>query len=285
MAAVQTDFLRGVTHDLQTPLTSIRALAAELRSSPGSRRPGADDLETITHQADRLRRMVGQLLVASRAGGWGRRRPGRRSSGPGPSSTATWSALRAARPSWISGRRTRSLLVVGDPDRFEQVLWALLDNAVKYSPAGHAHPCPAERARGRRRPTGAIRARVTRSATRDLGWMRDAEHAFEQFYRAPDAQRLAPDGSGVGLYAASGLVEAMGGRSPPEPALGSGTSVRIELPAEAVPLAGRRHGQELADGSPKYGGGTALAQRAARWPQGAARTVQSSDKPQAGARA
>ena len=59
-----------------------------------------------------------------------------------------------------------------------------------------------------------------------------AASAFEQFYRAPQARKLAPDGSGVGLYAARGLTEAMGGSISVESALGSGTAITISLPAE-----------------------------------------------------
>ncbi|MBA2632404.1 MAG: hypothetical protein H0U86_05330, partial [Chloroflexi bacterium] len=66
MASVQSDFLRGVSHDLQTPLTSIRALAAELQATPGIDETARADLDVISHQADRLRRMVAQLLVVSR---------------------------------------------------------------------------------------------------------------------------------------------------------------------------------------------------------------------------
>ena len=66
MAAVQSDFLRGVTHDLQTPLTSIRAVASELGSQEGLTDAARNDLLTIAHQSDRMRRMVGQLLAVSR---------------------------------------------------------------------------------------------------------------------------------------------------------------------------------------------------------------------------
>ena len=66
LAGVQADFLRGVTHDLQTPLTSIAALATELRAAPDQSAETRDDLDSIAHQAERLRRMVSQLLVASR---------------------------------------------------------------------------------------------------------------------------------------------------------------------------------------------------------------------------
>ena len=58
-------------------------------------------------------------------------------------------------------------------------------------------------------------------------------HAFEQFYRAADARGAAPDGSGVGLYAARGLIGPWAGRSPAlHSRLGVGTSVALVLPAE-----------------------------------------------------
>ena len=71
---------------------------------------------------------------------------------------------------------------------------------------------------------------------RDLGVGMDAEtraRAFDQFYRSTPARKMAPDGSGVGLYAARGLMEAMGGSIEVDSELGAGTSVTIRVPAEA----------------------------------------------------
>ena len=69
----------------------------------------------------------------------------------------------------------------------------------------------------------------------------DAEalaHAFDQFYRSDVARRLSPDGSGLGLHAARGLVRAMGGEITASSRLGAGTVITISLPAEpAVELA------------------------------------------------
>jgi len=59
-----------------------------------------------------------------------------------------------------------------------------------------------------------------------------AARAFEQFFRSPQARKLAPDGSGVGLYAARGLMTAMGGSVAVESALGAGATVTLRLPAE-----------------------------------------------------
>nr|MBA2600284.1 ATP-binding protein [Actinomycetota bacterium] len=135
----------------------------------------------------------------------------------------TWGALRADRPFELVVEGAPHL-AVADPDRLEQVLWAIFDNAVKYSPAGSA-----------------IHARIVPDGDqlaitiRDHGIGMDGAtrgRAFEQFYRAGPARRLAPDGSGVGLYAASGLMTAMGGSVSIEGELGRGTAFTLRVPAE-----------------------------------------------------
>lgn len=222
LAAVQSDFLRSVTHDLQTPLTSIGALATELRVEEGLPQTARADLDTISHQADRLRRMVGQLLVASRleAGAF---TPQIDVFAVRPLIERTWAALRADRPFELESEGDPHL-AVGDPDRLEQVLWALLDNAVKYSPP--ASPILVTIGQG----DGQISVSV-----RDHGAGMDKDtvgRAFDQFFRAPEARRLAPDGSGVGLYASRGLMAAMGGSIEASSALGAGSVFTLHLPAE-----------------------------------------------------
>lgn len=229
MAAVQTDFLRGITHDLQTPLTSIRALAAELQQSDGIDTAGRIDLETIAQQADRLRRMVGQLLAVSRLE-VGALRPRQEVFRVEPLVQRTWDALRAIEHTFSLKSDGPPHLVVADPDRVEQVLWALLDNAVKYSaPAAPISVLVTAR------PAPHAGGLVSEVSIRDAGvGMAPAtrERAAEQFFRSEDARRLAPDGSGIGLYAARGLVEAMSGSLRVESELGAGTTVTITLPAE-----------------------------------------------------
>jgi signal transduction histidine kinase len=232
MAAVQTDFLQGITHDLQTPLTSIGVLATELRRSPALDATGQADLEVIVRQADRLRRMVGQLLAVSRLEA-GALNPRQEVFHAPPIIERTWQALHATQHRLRLESDGAAHLLVGDPDRFEQILWAVLDNAVKYSPAGSevrvhlgAEADPAEEDR--------LVATIT---VDDEGAGMDEDtrvRAFEQFYRSADARRLAPDGSGIGLYAARGLMEAMDGSIQLESRLGAGTSVTLRLPAEAT---------------------------------------------------
>ncbi len=165
--------------------------------------------------------MVSQLLVASRLEA-GAVNPVQEVFAVRPLIERTWRALRADRPFELVVDGP-SQLAIGDPDRVEQVLWAVLDNAVKYSPAGSAVGVSVE-------PDG-DRMSI---AVRDSGTGMDAttrERAFEQFYRSADARRLAPDGSGIGLYAARGLMQAMGGDDHDlDSQLGSGTTVRRHHP-------------------------------------------------------
>jgi two-component system sensor histidine kinase KdpD len=222
LAAVQSDFLRGITHDLQTPLTSIRALAAGIGEENDLGAEARADLEAIGHQADRLRRMVGQLLAVSRLDA-GALEPRQEVFRVEPIVERTWEALRADRPFSLENEGPMQL-AVGDPDRLEQVLWAILDNAVKYSPGGSA---------------------ITVTVRGDGDWREIAvldrgpgmppalrERAFDQFFRSDEARRAAPDGSGIGLYAARGLVEAMGGSIRLDGGPEGGTAVVIRLPAE-----------------------------------------------------
>ncbi len=230
MAAIQTDFLRGVTHDLQSPLTSIGALADELRQQPAMVDAARADLETIAHQAERLRRMVSQLLVASRLEA-GALSPRQEVFRPEPLIHRTWTALRADRPFQVVAAGS-PLLAVADPDRFEQVLWALLDNAVKYSAEGAPVRVEIGSGAGSAEAGDVVEIKVIDQGA-GMG-AHDAASAFEQFYRADAARRMAPDGSGVGLYAVRGIVSAMDGTVDLETELGKGTTITVRLPAEAA---------------------------------------------------
>ncbi len=234
MAAVQSDFLRGITHDLQTPLTSIRAVAAEVGATEDLSDSAQRDLTTIAHQADRMRRMVGQLLAVSRleAGALESRQEIFRAE---PIVQRTWDALRDANHRFSFESAGEPHLVVGDPDRYEQVLWALLDNATKYAPPGSGVRVTVS---GRAGPNGELRSEL---AVTDQGpglAPADQARAFDQFFRGADARRMVPDGSGIGLYAARGLVEAMDGRLELESVAGAGATFRVTLPAERVALDG-----------------------------------------------
>ena len=213
------DFLRGVSHNLQTPLASIRGYAAQLEADRPDGRLGI-----ITEQADRLSRMVRQLLLVSRLES-GALRSRQEVFAVAPRVRRTWEALAAADVDLTMTDGAAGWLAVGDPDQLDQVLWALLDNAVSY---GGRTPIHAE-----------LRvlvetAQVAISITDHGPGVADADRSrlFARYERG--AGRPTGEGSGLGLYVARGLCRAMGGDLVLEPRrAAAGATFTVSLPAEA----------------------------------------------------
>ena len=217
--AAKDDFLRGVTHSLQTPLASIRGYAQQLESETPDRRLGI-----ITEQADRLSRMVRQLLTVSRIES-GALRPRVEVFAPAPRVRRTWEALGQAGVPFALDDRSGGWLAVADPDQLDQVLWALLDNAVRYGGGAAVEAAVAADA-------GAGLVAIT-VADRGPGVPdADRERLFGRFERGAGA--TAGEGSGLGLYVSRALCRAMGGDLALEPeAEGLGAAFTVTLPGEA----------------------------------------------------
>ena len=124
--AAKDDFLRGVSHNLQTPLTSIRAYAEQLDAATPDRRLGI-----ISEQSERLSRMVRQLLTVTRLES-GALKPRSEVLSVGTRIRKAWEALGVDDVDFDLDDDAEGWLAVADPDQLDQVLWALLDNAVKY---------------------------------------------------------------------------------------------------------------------------------------------------------
>ena len=213
------EFLRGVSHNLQTPLASIRGYAQQLAAEAPDRR-----LLVITEQADRLSRMVRQLLTVSRIES-GAVRPRLEVFAPAPRVRRTWEALGAADVPFIIEDGSQGWLALADPDQLDQVLWAILDNAV-----GHGGRTAIEVTIGVDGPAGDLAVTI---ADHGPGVPDDdRERLFGRFERG--AQRPTGEGSGLGLYVSRELCRAMSGDLVLEPAApGRGAALTIHLPAEA----------------------------------------------------
>jgi len=217
--AAKDDFLRGVSHNLQTPLTSIRAYADQLNDAAPDRRLGI-----ISEQSERLSRMVRQLLTVTRLES-GALKPRSEVLAVGTRVRKAWEALGVDDLDFTLDDRAAGWLAVADPDQLDQVLWALLDNAVKY---------------GRGTPVSAVISvdedgrRVLLTIADGGEGVSDADRArlFTRFERGGEA---APDGgSGLGLYVSRELCRAMGGDLVLEPrsAGDTGAAFTISLPGE-----------------------------------------------------
>lgn len=217
--AAKDDFLRGVSHNLQTPLTSIRATADQLRRA----RPD-DRLGMIIEQTDRLSRMVRQLLTVTRL----------ESGGLKPRSEVVavthrvrraWEALAADDVAFRLEDQASGWLAVADVDQLDQVLWALLDNALKYGDGAAiaVEVAPDESA-------SPPRVRIT--IADDGPGIADGDRGslFGRFERGATA---TGEGSGLGLYVSRALCQAMGGDLVLEPQVpGHGAAFTVYLPGE-----------------------------------------------------
>jgi signal transduction histidine kinase len=225
------DFLSIVSHELRTPLTSIQGysqlLENRMRDSAGPKE--LSQIRTIRTQVTRMRRLVEDLLDVSRID-----RRGLVSIEPAPLDLAVELREAAARTEREHPQRSvtvqapEALPIQADRDRIGQVLTNLLDNAVKYSPAGGPVTVTAD-ARG-----NGVEVTV---ADEGIGLTPEqADRIFERFYQADDgAGTRRPGGLGLGLYITRAIVLAHGGEIGAEPnPTGRGTLIRMRLPRQAV---------------------------------------------------
>ena len=226
LSELKSEFLRGVTHNLQTPLTSIRAFAEQLAAE---REPAPDRrLGIIVEQADRLSRLVDQLLTVSRLEA-GTLHPESEVFALGPLIRRAWESLgrddhpfelRDEAPGWLAS---------ADRDRVDQVVWALLDNALKHGDGPiDVSVRPADTADGL--PAGDWLVVTVRDHGPGVP-PDDRDRAFERFTRLVPR---AGQGTGLGLSVARGLIEAMGGRLWIADADGPGACFAFALPAESI---------------------------------------------------
>jgi signal transduction histidine kinase len=216
--AAKDEFLRGVSHNLQTPLARIRAYADQLADERPDRR-----LAIVAEQSERLARMVRQLLTVSRIdSGLLRARP--EVLALAPRVRRAWEALGAEAVPCTVEDAAEGWLAVADPDLVDQVLWALLDNAVHY---GAGAPITVRVALDR----GPCRLRCS---IEDGGPGVAEEERDRLFVRwARGSAGAERDGSGLGLYVSRGLVRAMDGDLVLEPSTpGRGAAFTFDLPAE-----------------------------------------------------
>jgi two-component system, OmpR family, sensor histidine kinase KdpD len=219
---LRTALLNSVSHDLRTPLSSIKASASSLLDptvewSPQQRR---EFLETIDQETDRLTRLVHNLLDMSRieAGALD----------PRLVETAlpdiTGPVVRLARsktsqPIEVDIPDDLPAVLV-DPVRLDQVLTNLLDNARRYA---DDKPVTVQG----RAVDGRVELRVV-----DHGPgipEAERERVFDQFYRLGRNGRTPPDSTGMGLAISRGIVEALGGTIRVEGTPGGGATFVVSL--------------------------------------------------------
>lgn len=229
LEGVRRDFVANVSHEIKTPLTSIRGYVETLQSDDPDPDVRRQFLTIIQKNADRLQQIVDDLLDLSRieSGGW---KPELQVVDPVLVAAETWDAYaRIAEQRGVSlVLPTTPLRVRADPAALRHIFGNLFDNAVRYSaPAGTITVTlsPSE--------DGAPRRLIT-IEVRDTGAGIPGEampRIFERFYRADPARSRSEGGTGLGLSIVKHLAESMEGDVAAASQLGKGTAIRVRLPA------------------------------------------------------
>jgi len=217
------DLLANVSHELKTPITAIRAHLENLLD--GVERPDPKTLEVMLAQTERLGRLIEQLLELSRFESG--ELPLRREEVPlAPLVSQVLSEIDVARSEHgvvVESDVPHDLPPVeADRERVHQVLFNLVDNAVRFTPTGGAVTVSAWR------HNGSVEIRVA-----DTGVGIAPEHLprlFERFYRVDPARSREDGGTGIGLAIARSVVEAHGGHIHAESEMGNGSVFTFDLP-------------------------------------------------------
>ena len=225
LAKMKEDFIRGVTHELRTPLQAIRAalgqIGAEARESGLARTVAA-----ARTSCERLVRLVNDILDYQRLRA-GHRLPGgkERIDIAAPVRDALAASDSLAREGGVALRLAEPaipILIAADPDRVVQLVTNLVANALKHSAKGDAVDIAIER--------GDDCARVS---VRDRGPGVPAEfqaQLFQQFAQGQAADGKQRPGTGLGLAICKALAEQMSGRVGFQAPEGPGAQFWFELP-------------------------------------------------------
>ncbi|MHA5052302.1 sensor histidine kinase [Streptomyces sp. SD15] len=226
---LQQQLIADAGHELRTPLTSLRTNIELLTRSEETGRPipPADRkalLSSVTAQMTELAALIGDLQTLSRSDAG---QPADRIQVVDLQDTVE-AALHRARlrgPELTITADLQPWFVRAEPSALERAIVNILDNAVKFSPAGESVN---------------VILKAGELTVRDHGPGIPAEelpHVFDRFWRSPSARALP--GSGLGLSIVARTVQQSGGEVSLQPAEGGGTVATVRLPGAPTPPPGQ----------------------------------------------
>ncbi|MDP9110339.1 MAG: HAMP domain-containing histidine kinase [Candidatus Eremiobacteraeota bacterium] len=221
---LRSEIVAAVSHELKTPIATIKAFATTLRANPVFPDHARDEyLKTIEREADRLTFAVDDLLIAGRVDV--EHLPERREN----LSLDRIVELALERLDYSARHRLQyragSATVCVDPNLFGSALAHVIENALKFSADSASVEIEATQIAG---------ATVIRVIDNGIGIADEhMPYIFDRFYRGDSRLTAANGGSGLGLYIARSVVRAHGGTIDIASAQGAGTTVTLCVPVRA----------------------------------------------------
>jgi signal transduction histidine kinase len=221
----QRDFLFDTSHELKTPLTTMRLAVDEICTSDGENLPPfvRDNLLRLNNQVLRMERLVKDLLNLSSL-------ETLTSIDPKPveisellsSLAGEYQFLADAHNIKMDIRLLDGLVIQGDAEKLHRAFSNILDNAVKYNVDGGRIELTADQS--------ATELTVTLANTGPGVAEAEIPKVFDQFYRGEKSRSLQHGGSGLGLAIVKRIVELHGGKVKFESQPGAWTRVSVSLP-------------------------------------------------------
>lgn len=225
MDAARRDFVAAVSHELRTPLSIIQGYTEAILDGMVTPEERHQYLTAIREEAERLRRLTDELLDLRRleTGTLKIRREEVDLGEVAERAAVRFKTQAAASRLHFQVEVAPTSPVVGDPDRLEQVVVNLLDNAFRFTAAGGSVTLRVEPA-----PEGVA------LSVQDTGpgiAPEELPYIWEKFYRGDKARVRTTGGSGLGLAIVKQIVELHGGRVEVDSQPGRGSTFRVFLPA------------------------------------------------------
>jgi len=225
MEHLRQEFISNVSHEIQSPLTSIRGFARALHDEHLSAQDRLHYLTIIETEGMRLSRMTDNMLkLASLEAEHMRVEPK-----PYRLDKQIRTLILACEPQWTSKTLDMDVAleeveILADEDLLGQVWSNLLHNSIKFTPEG-GRVCVEMHRRGSH-----IECRITDTG---MGIPEEAQaHVFERFYKADQSRERSNAGSGLGLAIAKKIVELHQGTIGIASQPGAGTTLIVSLPVE-----------------------------------------------------
>jgi two-component system sensor histidine kinase VicK len=224
---MQTDFVANVSHELNTPLTTVKSYAETLLDGGlDDREMAMDFLEIIKLEADRMHRLVRDLFLITRMD----KSPEKWDMRENDIISLVRIAMKkldvTAKAKTLTVNRmfdaNLSVPVEMDRDRMEQVVLNILSNAIKYT-----------NEKGRIDVDIIVKDNCVQIVISDSGVgipEKDLPRVFERFYRVDKARSRQMGGSGLGLAISKQIVEGHSGSIVVESRYGKGTKIIVTLP-------------------------------------------------------
>lgn len=232
METARRELFAAVSHDLRTPLASLRAMTEALADGLIHDQATTERyLATMRSQINHLNSLIDDLFELAQIDS-GVLKPDRLRVSPGDLISDTIEGLRpqaTARGVALSGSVAPDVSpLLADPQKLERLLFNLVTNAIRHTPGGGSITLSARMHPETNAPSASILFEV--EDTGEGIAPEDLPHVFDSFYRGEKSRSRMTGGAGLGLAIARGIVEAHGGRIWIERAQPHGTRVCFLLP-------------------------------------------------------